>query len=603
MRKIILLVVAGFTFQVSAVFTQAEASSLTTGADFLLMTTGARPDGMGQAFSAVADDINTLTFNPAGLGNIRMPEVGYGREEFVSDIHFDFLGAAIPTGDWGVLGLGYLGLGTTPFNSTADPSAPLVTAGDSALILGWGKSFYDLHVGAAVKYITRQIDNVQGNGFAFDLGLRYRPLPDITLAASALNMGPGIKLVSVEPLPTLLTVGAAWMALDEPMHSLTLASDVSANLPDQTKRFSFGAEYWYNSTVALRAGYVTDSEDQGFSAGAGVKLPFVQIDYAYQPFNVLGSVHRFSGILRWDGPWVPGVEPNQPRFVSVKQIPGALEIRWDSPEGPVQNYEVIVQPLDGTPPVISPPVFKPPYYFKNIQLQTLYKVSVRAVGMGGSRSFPSLETYCMVENAEVTSEDFSGKKSVSSGGVQGQVDGVGLQLTWPKGSGTVDGYNLYRLLSSGRVQKINRSLKRADQIWIADASGLEGWKWIVTEVSPTGEKAIGTYQWYPTAEDQDLLIQRPQLAFHVTPQQGRKVYLDWDNDGNAANFALLYSPDSDGIYEIYSSLSGDQKTWLLKVPGDNPKIYFILAPRDAKGHLTARSNSMESDVYTENFDN
>ena len=56
------------------------ATSLTSGADFLLMTTGARPDGMGQAFSAVADDINTLSFNPAGLGNIRLPEIGYGHE-------------------------------------------------------------------------------------------------------------------------------------------------------------------------------------------------------------------------------------------------------------------------------------------------------------------------------------------------------------------------------------------------------------------------------------------------------------------------------------------------------------------------------------------
>src|SRR5271169_5054244 len=83
--------------------TGAGAAPLTSGADFLLMTTGARPDGMGQAFSAVADDINTLSFNPAGLGNIRLPEVAYGREEFVSDIHYDFVGAAIPTGDAGVL--------------------------------------------------------------------------------------------------------------------------------------------------------------------------------------------------------------------------------------------------------------------------------------------------------------------------------------------------------------------------------------------------------------------------------------------------------------------------------------------------------------------
>ena len=155
----------------------STGAPLTTGADFLLMTTGARPDGMGQAFNAVADDINTLSFNPAGLGNIRMPEVGYGHESFVSDINYDFIGAAIPFGSAGVLGLGYLSMGTAPFNSTADPTAPAVTVQDQALIAGWGKSFYDIHVGAAVKYINRHLDTVQGSGLGFDLGLRYRLFP------------------------------------------------------------------------------------------------------------------------------------------------------------------------------------------------------------------------------------------------------------------------------------------------------------------------------------------------------------------------------------------------------------------------------------------
>ncbi len=83
---------------------------------------------MGQAFSAVADDINTLSFNPAGLGNIRLPEVGYGYESFLGGIDYNFVGAAIPAGAAGVLGLGYITMGTAPFNSTANPLAAPGTA-------------------------------------------------------------------------------------------------------------------------------------------------------------------------------------------------------------------------------------------------------------------------------------------------------------------------------------------------------------------------------------------------------------------------------------------------------------------------------------------
>ena len=39
----------------------------TTGAQFLKIGTGARPVAMGYAFSAVADDLNALYWNPAGL--------------------------------------------------------------------------------------------------------------------------------------------------------------------------------------------------------------------------------------------------------------------------------------------------------------------------------------------------------------------------------------------------------------------------------------------------------------------------------------------------------------------------------------------------------
>src|SRR6185369_6415741 len=105
----------------------AVSAPTTTGADFLLMSIGARPDGMGQAFSAVADDINALSFNPAGLASLDRYEVGYGHEAFISDVSFDFLGAAFPAGQLGVLGFGYQMVGVAPFNSTEDPTAPLVS--------------------------------------------------------------------------------------------------------------------------------------------------------------------------------------------------------------------------------------------------------------------------------------------------------------------------------------------------------------------------------------------------------------------------------------------------------------------------------------------
>jgi hypothetical protein len=48
-----------------------RAQNLTSGADFLKIDSGARSQGMGGAFTAVADDVNALTWNPAGIAFLK----------------------------------------------------------------------------------------------------------------------------------------------------------------------------------------------------------------------------------------------------------------------------------------------------------------------------------------------------------------------------------------------------------------------------------------------------------------------------------------------------------------------------------------------------
>jgi len=585
--------------------------ALTTGADFLLMTTGARPDAMGQAFSAVADDVNTLTFNPAGLGNIRQPEVGYGHESFVSNINYDFVGGAFPLGGWGVLGFGYINMGSGLFNSTANPNATSTSVDDQAFILGWGKSFYNLHVGLAVKYITEQIDTVTGSGFAFDLGLRYRILPQLTVAASALNIGSGIQLVSNEPLPTVVDAGIAFSPVDEKNHKLTLSSDAIYNIATNDQKLGFGGEYWFQNTFALRAGYLfnnIDPTDTGFSAGAGVQFAFFQLDYALEPFSTQGIVNRFSGILRWDGPWVPGGEPNAPQFVTVEETDKTLKVRWTAPRGHVMAYEVVIQPLDGSSPFISAPVTELNYEFKKYLPDTLYKVSVRSVGEGGGRSFLAKEAFIDTGELTFAREPQYGEKGEGvtktsvTNGVNGKLDVVGLQLSWeaPKDF-TPEGYNLYRKSNQGLTEKITSSPKHRNQLWIADITRLQGSEFIVTALDANGkEKQIGSFIWYPAVADLVAFNNAPILKLAGEPEPSQGIYLDWDKDTIADNYLLLVDPHGDGIYEAYKAVdrpeAGKSPTVLLKMEGKNPAYSFIVVSRDENRAWLKRSNEVRVEM-------
>ncbi len=583
------------------------ANSLTSGADFLLMTTGARPDGMGQAFSAVADDINTLTFNPAGLGNIRLPEVGYGHESFFSDISYDFLGAAVPAGELGVLGLGYLGMGTPPFNSTADPAAATSSVMDQAFIGAWGKSFYDFHVGAALKYIQEKVDTIQGTGFAVDLGARFRILPQLTLAGAVLNLGSGIQFSSLEPLPLVANTGVAWNAYEDPNHSLTLAGDGSFEVNSNLQHYSVGAEYWFKDMVALRAGYLANSQDEGFSVGAGFKYQFFQLDYAFEPYNQLGSVHRFSGLLRWDGPWVAGGEPNAPKYVTARPGPRGLEIRWDKAFGPVHAYEVHIQPLDGREEMVSPAVINPVFLFKDWDPKTLYKITVRSVGEGGAHSYPSKETYFLSKEsanpspAEAVESDRRGNQVSVAIGLQGQVDGIGLRLTWNALNGSdMTGYSLYRQSPSGQVEKVSQALKKRTTLWVMDASGLYGWTWLVTGVYRDGrERVLGAYLWYPSEEESDRLAGKNQLRLYASPQPHRRVYLDWDKDPEAAGYSLLVSRAGDGVYELYQELGRAHASGLFTVGGKQNPYYFVVGSKKGEGQWANHTNEAKAELFNE----
>ena len=584
---------------------RGNTTPLTTGADFLLMTTGARPDAMGQAFNPVADDINTLSSNPAGLGNIRLPEIGYGYESFVAGIQYDFVGAAVPIGSAGVLGLGYIDMGTAPFNSTANPATPSVSVEDRAFIAGWGRSFYNLHVGISGKYILRQLDTAQSNGWGIDLGVRYRLFPYLTLASSLMNLGPGIQFATLEPLPTVLNTGAAWTVLEQPNHTLNLAANVAFSLATNTQQFGLGAEYWYQDKFALRAGYLFNSLDtnfnpDGFAAGAGVQVSFLEFDYAFQPFNTLGMVHRVSGILRWDGPWISGGEPNAPKYVEVIETPKAMEIHWQKSIGPVKAYEVLVQPMDGGKVIVSEPVINPVYYFYDFKPGTLYKVSVRTIGESGARSYPSREVYTVTLGPEAPVETVRKQpiektpvldKSVSRG-VDGLVDAVGLRLSWEEPAGfPSDGYNIYRRSPGGSVQKVTQEPKHNTRVWLTDVTGLQGWEWIVTAVGRDGqtEKMVGSYLWFPSQGEIDSLVRKPTRRLTASPQLKRRLYLDWDADSEASGYDLLVSRQPDNVYELFKELDNPNPEALLQIGGDHKNYYFIVAPVDAAGKLLDRS--------------
>lgn len=582
-------------------------SGLSTGADFLNVTTGARPAAMGQAFSALSDDINSLAVNPAGLGNLRLPQIAFSHYQFFSDIAYDFMAAGIPLGPGGTLGLSYLGLGVQPFNSTVNSLAAPGTDSEGALTAGWGDAWGIFQAGAALKYIYRNVGTVSGKTWAADLGIRLRPLTRLSFAGSLLNMGPSIDFSSGESLPSNLKLGAAWRALEYSEHSLDIACETNVALASsQLPRFGFGMEYWYKDLCALRAGYLAGTTSEGFTAGAGLQLYGLEVDYAYQPFDQLGATNRVSGLYRWEGPWISGGEFNPPRLLTFRTSPQGAVASWIGPKGPVDHYDLTVVLLEDGKARVFDNIPNSPVVLKHLKEGVLYKAEVVAVGKGGGRSMPSNTAYLKTynENPSTASSatrsqgELEKMQQVVSGSVQGQVDEVGLRLSWEPIAGyPVKGYLLYRKSPEGRLEKLTDRPKKGNVLWVNDLLDWKGSEWIVTAVNAQDEteKTVGSYIWNSGSKDEAILKTHPKVQVSTTAQKEGKVLMEWEHS-HAAGSMLLVSRSPEHVFESVGKLNTQLPKNLLKGFEKGQEYLFIVVNLDKNGAWIGHSREVSAKI-------
>lgn len=277
-------------------------------AQFLKIGNGARAIGLGGAYTAVADDLTAMSWNPAGLALLEKRELGGMHADLTAGTHYDFLGYAHPLKGNGTLGGGlvYLGQGSIDSRDASGRLTGGYSASDSALNLAYARRFgSSASLGTNVKVIRSAIGNTTGGTFAFDAGLMkqldfgFTGIPSVGVAVQ--NLGPGLKFADQRgTLPVNLAAGAAYRL---PV-GLTFAADMKYAPSAGSANLSMGTEYALFSGLALRAGYAsthaalsgsTRADDlTGFAAGLGFKFRSLSFDYSVTPFGSLGNAQRFS---------------------------------------------------------------------------------------------------------------------------------------------------------------------------------------------------------------------------------------------------------------------------------------------------------------------
>ena len=270
----------------------------TAGAQFLKIGIGARPIGMGGAYTALSNDANSMYWNPAGLTRFEGTQLSLMHNRWIQDINYEFIGIAYA--EEGVaafaVGLSFLWMGDIPVTTFSDrlgASGNTFTANDLSFVFSYSHQVtYYVSVGGTIKRIRSEIDDISATATAFDLGVMVTtPIEGATLGATIQNAGTKLKFVGEgDRLPLTYKVGAAYTY----RKMMTLSVDIGKSI-DNAVRVNAGGEFVLLNTLALRGGYNSANElDRGLTGGAGVKVRYISFDYAYVPYGILGNTHRVS---------------------------------------------------------------------------------------------------------------------------------------------------------------------------------------------------------------------------------------------------------------------------------------------------------------------
>lgn len=249
---------------------------------------GARPIGMGSVFTAIADDANTVHYNPAGLGQLRHPQMtaGYGRLYLGltdgSNLGSGLLGVTLPIKDgrWGTVGVGALNLQLVGAYSENTWSvaygkevAPALFAGAAVKSLqrGYGTDAY-----TANDPLFRQ-HGKSAQAASMDLGLLYRWDKHYVLAASVKDVNnPDVGLGTADKVPPAWKAGFAY-------YQRAFVVSAEATRRDRDSGMALGGERWFmKHLVAGRMGFDFGSRNRrNLGLGASVRMGNAQIDYSF----------------------------------------------------------------------------------------------------------------------------------------------------------------------------------------------------------------------------------------------------------------------------------------------------------------------------------
>ena len=297
--------------------------------EFMATGFGGRALAMGGAHTALANDVTSAYWNPAGLMRMEYPEIGLMHEQrFGGLLSYNYGGVAWPFGSRSTVALSVTRLGVDDIpdtrgalidlngNGQFDPNERLdtskVTMFSTADLVAYAtfavRGSRALALGVNLKFVHRAHHIESATGVGFDVGAQYKLTDHFFLGATVQDVTTTLMAWSTginELVSPTLKIGAAYQ-LEALGGTITpaLDFDLMGENRQYASTFNVGAisvnpraglEYRFRNLFAIRGGY---SDTQDLTFGAGIHLPKLYLDYAFGQNDLFSEFkdasHRIS---------------------------------------------------------------------------------------------------------------------------------------------------------------------------------------------------------------------------------------------------------------------------------------------------------------------
>ncbi len=154
----------------------------------------------------------------------------------------------------------------------------------------------DMYLAANVNALYEKIDAASAIGLSFDIGYTYlTPIKDLTVAAAVKNIG---KTGDMDKEAIDLPI-AVEISLIKPLQlkSVKFANElkIMKYSDNDELQMVLGTNVHITEILKLRLGYKFNYDAEDFSAGIGIKLKKIDVDYAFVNFNSeINDVHMIG---------------------------------------------------------------------------------------------------------------------------------------------------------------------------------------------------------------------------------------------------------------------------------------------------------------------